>query len=128
MSTGERRHGRSSSGSAERAIGKADRMRRGRWKDTIQHDGYFVVRLRLFTVDEGGQNRHVQSGIKGRWTTSEGRGPAPGVAGAPRPIGEEHRTGRRGDHPRPTARTLVLASCAGGDADRVLQELAEGAR
>lgn len=40
----------------------------GAWDDAIRHDGHFVVRLRVFTVEQGGQNRHVQSGMKASWT------------------------------------------------------------
>ena len=40
----------------------------GSWEEAIRHDGYFVVRLRVFTVEEGGQNRHIQSGMKASWT------------------------------------------------------------
>lgn len=43
-------------------------MREGDWRDVIGHDGYFVVELHLFTVEEGGQRRHVQSGFRARWT------------------------------------------------------------
>lgn len=39
----------------------------GDWRDIIGHDGYFVVRVRLFTVAEGGQGRHLQSGFRACW-------------------------------------------------------------
>ena len=42
-------------------------MREGNWRDAIRHDGYLVVRLRVFSVEEGGQNRYVQSGMKATW-------------------------------------------------------------
>lgn len=45
-------------------------MRQGDWREVIGHDGYFVVRLRLFTVEEGGQRRHLQSGFKASWSAS----------------------------------------------------------
>lgn len=54
----------------------------GSWADAIQHDGYFVVRLRVFTVDEGGQNRHVQSGMKASWTGPDDC-PLPGLLELP---------------------------------------------
>lgn len=45
-------------------------MGQGDWREVIGHDGYFVVRLRLFTVEEGGQRRHIQSGLRAAWTAS----------------------------------------------------------
>ena len=54
----------------------------GSWAEAIQHDGYFVVRLRVFTVEEGGQNRHVQSGMKASWTGPDRR-PLPGLLKLP---------------------------------------------
>ena len=54
----------------------------GSWAEAIQHDGYFVVRLRVFTVEEGGQNRHIQSGMKGSWTGPD-RCPLPGLLELP---------------------------------------------
>lgn len=54
----------------------------GSWAEAIQHDGYFVVRLRVFTVEEGGQNRHVQSGMKASWTGPD-RCPLPGLLELP---------------------------------------------
>lgn len=39
----------------------------GDWREIIGHEGYFVVRLRLFTVEEGGQDRHLQSGFRAMW-------------------------------------------------------------
>jgi hypothetical protein len=47
--------------------GKAGGVRTGSWKEAIQHDGYLVVRLRVFTLEEGGQNRHIQSGMRASW-------------------------------------------------------------
>lgn len=44
-------------------------MRRGDWREVIGHDGYFVVRLHLFTVEEGGQRRHLQSGFRAIWAS-----------------------------------------------------------
>lgn len=43
----------------------------GDWRQTIGHDGYFVVRLRLFTVEEGGQDRHIQSGFRATWAADD---------------------------------------------------------
>jgi hypothetical protein len=40
-------------------LGNAGSVRMSSWPEAIQHDGYFVVRLHVFTVEEGGQNRHV---------------------------------------------------------------------
>jgi hypothetical protein len=37
----------------------------------VDHDGYFVVQLHLFTVEEGGQGRHLQSGFRATWTTED---------------------------------------------------------
>lgn len=39
----------------------------GDWREIIGHDGYFVVRLHLFTAAEGGQARHLQSGFRATW-------------------------------------------------------------
>lgn len=48
------------------------------WREIIGHDGYFHVLLHLFTVEEGGQNRHVQSGFRANWTADRTRGPMSG--------------------------------------------------
>src|SRR5882757_5374380 len=38
-----------------------------RWRLLLGHDGYFVVRLRLFSSDEGGRDRALQSGFRADW-------------------------------------------------------------
>jgi len=38
-----------------------------RWRLLLGHDGYFVVRLRLFTPDAGGRARALQSGYRADW-------------------------------------------------------------
>jgi hypothetical protein len=40
---------------------------KGDWRDNVGHDGFIVVRLRLFTVGEGGQNRLLQAGLRATW-------------------------------------------------------------
>ena len=37
------------------------------WRHLLGHDGYFVAKLRLLSVDEGGRSRVVQSGFKAGW-------------------------------------------------------------
>jgi hypothetical protein len=40
------------------------------WRQLIGHDGYFVVRLRLLTPEEGGRGRAIQSGYHPQWWIS----------------------------------------------------------
>jgi hypothetical protein len=44
------------------------------WRGLVQADVFMVVRLRLYTVAEGGQNRVLQSGFRARWQWGPGRG------------------------------------------------------
>jgi hypothetical protein len=52
------------------------------WAAAIRHEGYFIVRLRVLAAEEGGQNRHLQSGLKATWTGPQ-PWPLPGLLELP---------------------------------------------
>ncbi len=60
-------------------------MRRGDWREVIGHDGHLVVRLHLFDVSEGGQDRHLPSGYRADWTAAPDGGPMHGPITFPDP-------------------------------------------
>lgn len=55
-----------------------DDVRKRNWRQIVGHDGYFLVLLHLFTVEQGGQNRHVQSGFGAQWASDAAPSPMAG--------------------------------------------------